>query len=326
MVGFSCITTVALFQMSAVEGRRVHADSNTARTPCAPMEWSLSVIPNVHHNEETPWKRDEEGEYRFNLPEATAGWFRAAIHEAPCPSFARHPDGKATFNCEASGEWRMTKETCSHSSSDCFARTVHVATADGYGNGFPFQSGDDGAHVHRPCDLGPWNEGELDFICTEGDWELNGEITCSQTHVVEEDILDCPAQAGYGVTLQGEPADYTLPRGDFGERTRQPCAFASRSQGEIEFLCQESGSWAAVSQLCSAPSAPPAEEAGCNARVKNLAIGGIRQRFPIHAGSMGSTVEVQCTGDLEGTASFHCRERGGRARWSLSHHTCAAAR
>lgn len=328
MVGFSYIASLALVQMSTVDGARVRkADAvigARTNTPCAPREWSLTVIPNVHHNQETPWRRNEEGEYGFSLPEETAGWFRAAIYEAPCPSFARHPDGKATFNCEANGEWRMTKETCSHSSSDCFSRTVHVTTEDGYSNGFPFQSGDAGAHVRRPCDLGPWTDGELDFICENGDWELFGEITCTQTREVEEDILDCRESAGYRVTLEGEPAEYALPRGEFGERVRQPCAFATRTKGEIEFLCQENGNWAAVSQQCSVPRAPPAASAGCGARAKNLAIGGIRQRFPIRAGAMGDTVEVPCTGDLQGSATFQCRERSGRSRWRLQSHSCAA--
>jgi len=225
------------------------------------------VLPNVHHNEETPWKREEEGEYQFSLPEATAHWFRAAIHEAACPSFARHPDGRATFNCESSGEWIMTKETCSHSSTDCFARTVHVTTEDGYSNGYPFQSGDASAHVRRPCELGPWTNGELDFICRNGDWELNGEITCSQTNAVEEEILDCAEASGYRVTLDGDTAEYTLPRGDFGQRVRLPCAFTTLNRGSVEFLCQESGSWAAVGQQCSAASAPQAVH-GCGATRK----------------------------------------------------------
>jgi len=326
MVAFSYSAALALAQMTIVSGVRVNVKSNkSANVPCAPMEWSLTVLPNVHHNEETPWRRDEEGDYQFSLPEATAGWFRAAIFEAPCPSFARHTDGMATFNCESNGEWRLTKETCSHSSSDCFTRTVHVTTQDGYSNGFPFQSGDNGAHVHRPCTLGPWTEGELDFVCQNGDWELNGDITCRQTTALEEDILDCAEASGYRVTLQGEPAEYALPRGEFGERVSQPCAFASRSVGEIEFMCQESGNWAAVGQRCSAPR-NPAQEAGCHAAAKNLAISGVRQRFPIHSGSIGETVEVPCTGDLQGSATFQCSERSGRpGRWRLTHHECQAA-
>jgi len=324
MVAFSYTTALAFAQISVIEGRRLTTDSETTNPPCTPRDYSITVLPNVHHNPDSPWKRNAEGEYHFDLPEATAGWFRAAIYEAPCPSFARHPEGKATFNCESTGEWRMTKETCSHSSSDCLARTVEVTTADFYSNGFPMASGDDGARVTRPCvGLGPWTGGELEFICHERDWKLNGDITCTQTTVVEEEIIDCKEQGGYQVTLSGEPADYTLPRGDFGERVSLPCAFATLTRGSIEFLCQDNGDWAAVGQQCSAPrTATRVQESACSARAKNLAINGIRQRFIVQAGAIGDSVEVECSGELEGTATFQCRERSGRARWRLQRHSC----
>merc|ERR1719265_2563281 len=95
-------------QHDQVEG----LDTDQWRVPCAARDWTMHVKPNVHHNPNTPWKREEERDYTFHLPQAQAGWFRAAIHEAPCPAFARHPDGIATFNCERNGEWRMTKEKC----------------------------------------------------------------------------------------------------------------------------------------------------------------------------------------------------------------------
>lgn len=319
MVGISHIAALGFVLVSTVKSVRVSSKT----TLCPAREWSLAVLPNVHQNPATPWRRDEEGEYVFSLPEAKAGWFRAAIHEADCPSFARHPEGKATFNCESNGEWRMTKETCSHSSSDCFSRTVHVTTEDGYAHDFPFQSGDNGAEVSSPCNLGPWTGGEINFLCRDNNWQVNGPLGCTQTHVVEAEIVDCIAQGGYQVTLAGETAEYALPHGHFGERVNQPCSFATRSQGKITFLCQESGAWTAVGQQCSAPRiALTAAEPRCGAKVKNLSISGSRQRFPMEANEVGATVEVACTGDLEGTATFTCSESNGRTRWRLTLHSC----
>lgn len=322
---FNRITALAVCSALVVKGVRVGTEHELKSTPCAPMDWEHLVRPNVHQNMNTPWKRDQERAYVFPLPQAEAGWFHAAIHEAACPDFARHPDGKATFNCESNGQWRLTKETCSFSNTDCFAGKVRVRTADGFSLNVPFKTADAGYETSLPCDSmpGPWTEGHVQFICRHGEWQVNGNVNCTQTQTVVQEIVDCISQSGYRVTLDGIHQNYTMPRGDFGQSVSQACKFGKKTQGTVTFTCQETGNWAAVGQQCREPTVVSAET-GCRSRRTRMSIGGVQQRFVLQPGQEGSTVEVACTDGLEGTATFTCAPRKTSYRWRLTTHSCLA--
>lgn len=315
--------TALAFLTTTIQGARVEVLTEDP-TPCPSEEWTLRVMPRTFvddatHTEVTILEREEV----FDLPQSLALPTRAAIYEAPCPATARHIDGIATFNCEADGQWRLTKETCTHSSSDCFERTVAVTTEDGFVHQYPFLSGDDGARVQKVCRMGPWNTGIANFICRDGDWQVEGDTHCEHTEAVEQEIVRCNAEGGYRVRLDGETAEYALPGGAFGERTSLPCNFGAKTRGDVTFLCQESGDWVAVSQQCVDPNA--VTPAGyCRARNKRVSIAGRIQRFPMPQGHEGTLAEIACENGQEGTASFTCVEdRRRRLRWRLSRHNCA---
>jgi len=324
MVLLRQIVALAVVSPVAVQGARVAADVDWGSTPCPSRDWSVTILPNVHRNLNTPWKRDQEKEYVFSLPSMEPGFFRAAIYEASCPSHARHPDGIATFNCERNGEWRMTKETCSFSNVDCFARSVMVATEDGYTHSYHFETGDAGATTSLPCNLGPWTTGDVPFICKDGDWQVDGDLHCMHTEVVEQEIVDCIAQSGYKVTIDGNTQEYSMPRGDFGQRMNQGCKFGTKTQGTVAFTCEETGNWVAVEQTCREPPvAVPHHD--CGAKRKGVKLHGVLQHFLLYPGDVGSTAEVSCSNGLTGTATWECVPRKTSHRWKLISHSCTEA-
>lgn len=323
--------TVLAFLAPITQGVRVAEELKDANfavdevqyPPCAPEEWSLRVHPRVFVDADTHMVSTiMESVEMFSLPESRALADRASIYEAACPAHARHPDGIATFNCEQDGRWRMTKETCTHSSSDCFERDVEVTTEDGHTHVYHFLSGDNGAQFTQPCHMGPWNTGTADFICDgpTSSWRPHGELHCERSEEIERDVVQCNEEAGYRVTVNGVTAEYTLPEGDFGESASLGCNFGPKTEGQLTFRCQNNGDWVAVSQDCADPNED--DTGTCRARNKRLSMGGRIWSFPLERGQEGSLVEMSCDNNMEQTASFTCSERRGRFRWRLTRNNC----